>query len=135
MTETTKSLPQIYREAADLVLKTGKIENQMKSIGDDDQCFGYCTMGAVFEASGHLDENGEVSEEFGGSDSETRLIKPVADQLVASGRHKGERGSDANMSSWLTIANWNDFGEKPSAEDVAALLRETADSVESEVTA
>jgi hypothetical protein len=131
MTKTTKTLPEIYREAAELVLAEGKVENEMKSIGDDDQCFGYCTMGAVFEVTGNLNEFGEVLEEFDGTDEETRLIEPVADQLDASGRYKKVRYSEENFSSWMTIAEWNDQEEnKPTAQDVAALLRETADAVE-----
>lgn len=139
---TEKTLPEIYREAAELVLKTGKVEGDMKRLRMDASghydfnapCLGFCTMGAVFEVTGNLEENGHTSFEFDESSEFVRLTKPIADQIVSSGRGENTEGENTEGErAFLVIALWNDEkseGKKPSAEDVAALLRETADAVE-----
>jgi len=126
---TEKTLPEIYREAAELVLKDGKVTGQMKKIAED-RCFGFCTMGAVFEASGNLEKYGSLSSDFDESDEYYRLVNPVANQITESGRLDTIPGRDP---FWV-IADWNDNPSSdkaaPSAEDVAVLLRETADRIE-----
>ncbi|MEU7096030.1 DUF6197 family protein [Kitasatospora aureofaciens] len=140
-----KALPDIYREAADLVLKTGKTEGEMKAVSEENQrCYGFCTMGAVFEAAGGLfDEFGDLVNLDVQSPEFLRLVGPIADQIAASGRrqrvtqmYNGDEfePADPNDSAYWTIASWNDDrrGEAPAptAEDVAQLLREAADAVE-----
>jgi hypothetical protein len=138
---TKKTLPEIYREAADLVLKAGKVEGEMKNferIEETDsagRCLGFCTMGAVFDVAGHLDANGNfVNSYFDTTPEFLRLAGPVADRIVSSGRREAIDEEDVHERAFWTIANWNDSrnveGKKPTAEDVAALLRETADSLE-----
>lgn len=141
----TKTLPETYREAAELILNIGKVTGQMKETREG-FCRGYCTMGAVFEAGGLLTDSGtfidtvlEGVDNYVESDDFVRLAKPVADQIVSSGRRvlrvemlDDESASEGSSIFW-TIARWNDHeidGSKPSAEDVATLLRETANAVE-----
>lgn len=133
MTETTKTLPEIYREAADLILAKGKTEGQYR-IGES-----YCTMGAVFETIGLLSDNGVSLKGESTGDFHPDFLEyagPVADQIVKSGRNSkyngdDNEGIDPEASAFVTIYRWNDRGENsPTAEDVAALLRETADSME-----
>lgn len=138
-----KTLPEIYREAADLVLRDGKISGEMKAVREG-RCLGYCTMGATFEAAGLLTDHGTyVNTVLGGvddfveSDSFAQLARPIADRIVSSARRRrvevldGEEVSPGVSAFW-TIAKWNDQDSdgKPTAEDVAKLLRETADAVE-----
>lgn len=134
MTETTKSLPQIYREAADLVLKVGKVEGSMKEVSEG-KCFGFCTMGAVFEAAGHMDAYGFLQDDgFVDTDEFLRLASPVADQIVSSCRYQAQSYRAEKDRVFWAIADWSDGdtvdGHEPTAQDVAALLRETADAVE-----
>jgi hypothetical protein len=145
---TEKTLPEIYRGAAALVLLIGKVDGEMKRASRDEsgdiECYGYCTMGAVFDTAGLLDDFGNFKDEhgrFANAPEFIRMAKPIADQLVKSGRYPAgfedhdERRKEDDVIFW-TIANWNDsFGgnhgkPKPSAEDVARLLRETASAVE-----
>jgi hypothetical protein len=134
---TEKTLPEIYREAADLVLKHGKAEGKMKrtypDVLGDPKCCGFCTMGAVLEAAGLMDDRGNFKpgyEEFDYTPDFLRLVGPIADQLKRSDRSLVlDHGNKINAAYW-GIANWNDGSQKPTAEDVAQLLRETADAVE-----
>ncbi|TQF03958.1 hypothetical protein E6W39_19090 [Kitasatospora acidiphila] len=137
---TGKTLPEIYRKAAELVLKIGKNEGEMKHTAIDEsgevECFGYCTMGAVLDTAGELDKFGNyVVSGFVDSPEFLRLATPIADQIVRSGRYPElYYSTDVDRSFWV-IANWNDDGyanAKPTAQDVAQLLRETADAVEKE---
>jgi hypothetical protein len=125
---TEKTLPEIYREAADLVEAHGKTEG-----GYGSKDCGFCTMGAVLFAAGrtYRDKFPEIEIE---SDEFSRLIKPVASLLVKSGRtapYAAEDETTKNVDLFCTVYNWNDrFEDSPTAQDVAALLRETAESIE-----
>lgn len=129
---TGLTLPEIYRKAAELVLADGKIEGGYVDTNEErDECYGFCTMGAVFRASGDMTDDYDIPSEFDGSDAQTRLMKPIAETIVSSGRGVGSFGRNENEDSWFIIQAWNDRSEdRPTAEDVAALLRQTADSVE-----
>lgn len=139
MTETIeKPLPQLYREAADLILKVGHATGDMKTVNENGRCFGFCTMGAVFEAAGVLNDIGDFKAyDFTEGPEFLRLASPLAEQIESTGRyvwHPSDDG-DSTESDWAfwTIANWNDGGyqrQKQDAAAVVALLRETADAVE-----
>lgn len=128
MTETIKSLPEIYRKAAELVETHGKHEGHYGAKGR-----GFCTMGAVIFAAGHM-ALGEYPELEIETAEFARLIKPVASRLVESGRrapYVPEGDTTENENLFCTVFYWNDrHKDTPTAADVAALLRETADAVE-----
>src|SRR5437660_593978 len=122
MTEN-KSLPEIYREAANLVRTHGKNEGNYGS-----KQHGFCTMGAVLYAAGMKTTDGYVND--ADRPKFIRLIKPVAEQLISSGRVEEHEGDERN-TEWeklfLTVYPWNDgYGapEEPTTHDVVVLLRE-----------
>jgi hypothetical protein len=137
---TDKTLPEIYREAADLVLKVGTTTGEYAEY-QDGTCAGYCTMGAVFAAAGILVPGAydlDLPNDHINSNDPTflRYVQPISDQLLKSGRRRlnsNWEDSPAGVVAFLNIYHWNDRRSgRPSAEDVAELLRETADSVESQ---
>lgn len=131
------TLPEIYRNAADLILETGKTEGTYR---DRHGCL--CTMGAPLQVTGHLQGDGWSPDPIGFSESNyptdpefILLMTPIADQIVRSGRGTDKsREHHVGFRAHAVIYNWNDFSDidspVPTVHDVATLLRETADHVE-----
>jgi hypothetical protein len=129
------TLPEIYRKSADLILETGKTEGTYR---DQRGCL--CTMGAPLQVTGHLQAEGSSPDPIAFNERDyvtdpefIRIMTPIADQIVRTNRakdrpSKGHPGPRAHA----VIYHWNDVkrDDLPTAEDVAALLRETADHVE-----